>query len=396
MLLEGVKVIEMSTWVAGPSAAAVMADWGAQVIKIEAPGGDATRAFAPDTREEPGNPIFVNENRGKRGIVLDLKQPRSRDVLLTLLGHADVFITNVRPASMARMKLDYESVRSGLPRLIYGVITGYGLTGADADLPAFDATAFWTASGAGRATIPAGQEPFSCRPGFGDHVTAISAVAGLLAALHERESTGRGRLVETSLIRAGTYAAGWDMGRQLRFGEAATNVPRAQSASGVTGYFRTGDGQWVLAVCRTEADFRKLAAALDAADLAAESPFSPQAAGPAAVARIRALADAAFARFTRAEICDRLSGQDLIHAPLRDLAEVADSAVARDAGCFQEVDDGWGGSFRTTAAPVRFPGGAPPTGRAAPKLGEHTREILAEAGYRPAVIDELLQAGAAR
>ncbi|MCU1689431.1 MAG: CoA transferase, partial [Jatrophihabitantaceae bacterium] len=118
MLLEGVKVVEMSTWVAGPGAAAVMADWGADVIKVEAPIGDAMRGFAPDTEQSPGNPIFINENRGKRGIVLDLKQPGSRDVLLRLLEQADVFITNVRPGSLAGMGLDYGSLKAQMPHLI--------------------------------------------------------------------------------------------------------------------------------------------------------------------------------------------------------------------------------------------------------------------------------------
>jgi crotonobetainyl-CoA:carnitine CoA-transferase CaiB-like acyl-CoA transferase len=395
VLLEGVKVIEMSTWVAGPSAAAVLAEWGADVVKVEAPGGDATRALAPDTSESPGNPIFTNENRGKRGIVLDMRQPGGREVLLTLLGQADIFITNLRPASLARLSLDYDSLRPDLPRLIYGIVTSYGLAGADAGSPAFDTVAFWTASGAGRATIPDGQEPFSCRPGFGDHFTAMSTVAGLLAALHERAGTGRGRLVEASLIRAGTFAVGWDMGRQLRYGEAVTNVPREQSVSAVSGYFRAGDGGWVYSVCRSAADFRALVAALDAAELDAEDPFGAGAGDPAEVARLRGLIEGAFARFTQAEICGRLKSRGLMHAPLRSLAEAAASDTARDAGCFQEVGDGWGGSFLTTAAPIRFPDGAPATGRAAPKLGEHTREILREAGYPPAAIEELLEGGTA-
>ena len=391
MLLEGVKVIEMSTWVAGPSAGAVMADWGAEVVKVEAPGGDATRALAPDTRDSPGNPIFTNENRGKRSIVLDLRRPGSREVLLILLAQADIFITNVRRPSLARMRLDYESIKTDLPHLIYAVVTGYGLVGADADSPAFDSVAFWTASGAADATIPDGQEPFICRPGFGDHVTAISAVAGILAALHERASTGRGRLVEASLIRAGAYAVGWDMGRQLRYGEAVTNVPRAVSERPAIGYFRTSDARWVLSVPRTEQAFQGLAAALDAPDLAAESPFGRPDADPSRAARLRLLLDAAFAKFTLAEICARLRERGIMHAPLRSLGQAADSAAARDAGCFQEVADGWGGSFLTTAGPIRFPDGAPATGRPAPRLGEHTRAVLAAAGYPPAAIEELLR-----
>ena len=397
MLLEGLKVVEMSTWVAGPSAAAVMADWGADVVKVEAPGGDATRGLAPDTEDSHGNPIFTNENRGKRGIVLDMKQPESRDVLLTLLKQADILITNLRPASLSRMRLDYHGMKADVPQLIYGLITSYGLTGEHAGAPAFDSTGFWTASGAASATIPAGQEPFSIRPGFGDHVTAISAVAGILAALHERASTGEGRLVEASLIRAGTYAIGWDMSLQLRNGEAATNVPRAQSERAAAGYFRTSDAHWVLSLPRTSASFSRLAAALDAPELAAQDAFGPGATDPASLARLRLLADEAFAKFTLEEVCARLRELDIIPAPLRSLGEAAASAASHDAGCFREVADGRGGSFLTTAGPIRFPGDdAPQTGSAAPRLGEHTREVLTAAGYAPRAIERLLRNGVAR
>ena len=129
MLLEGLKVVEMSTWVAGPGCAGVMADWGADVIKVEAPGGDAIRAFFPDTTDMPGNPIFTNENRGKKGVLLDVTKPEGRKALVAILKNADVFITNVRPGSMKRLGLDYASLKGELPKLIYCAITGYGLVG---------------------------------------------------------------------------------------------------------------------------------------------------------------------------------------------------------------------------------------------------------------------------
>jgi len=203
MLLEGLKVVEMATWVAGPSAAAVLGDWGAEVVKVESPIGDATRIYYPDTAESPGNPVFTNENRGKKGVVLDISRPEGRHALKALLRQADIFVTNVRPGSLKRLGLDYESLKAEFPTMIYAAVTGYGLIGPEADTPAFDMTAFWTRSGVAHATIPPDQEPFASRPGFGDHVTALATVSAILAALHERHSTGRGRLVEASLLRAG-------------------------------------------------------------------------------------------------------------------------------------------------------------------------------------------------
>src|SRR3954465_3848654 len=127
MLLSGLKVVEWSTWVAGPGTAAIMADWGADVIKVESAVGDATRAFFPDTAESPGNPVFTMENRGKRGVVLDTSKPEGRDALVALLRQADIFVTNVRPGSLKRVRLDFDSLKDELPRLIYANVTGYGL-----------------------------------------------------------------------------------------------------------------------------------------------------------------------------------------------------------------------------------------------------------------------------
>jgi len=150
MLLSDLKVVEWSTWVAGPGSAALMADWGASVIKVESAAGDATRAFFPDTAESPGNPVFTMENRGKRGIVLDTGKPEGRAAMLALMRQADVFITNVRPGSLKRAGLDYDSVKGECPQLIYANVTGYGLTGEMADQAAFDITAFWARSGVAR------------------------------------------------------------------------------------------------------------------------------------------------------------------------------------------------------------------------------------------------------
>jgi crotonobetainyl-CoA:carnitine CoA-transferase CaiB-like acyl-CoA transferase len=395
MLLEGLRVVEMSTWVAGPSAAAVLGDWGAEVTKIESPTGDATRIYYPDAAETPGNPIFTNENRGKKGVVLDIARPGGREALKALLREADIFVTNVRPGSMKRLGLDYDSLKAEAPRLIYAAVTGYGLTGPEADKAAFDITAFWTRSGVARAMIPTDQTPFPSRPGFGDHITALSAVSGILAALYERTSTGRGRLVETSLIRAGAYAIGWDLGMQLRYGDVATAQPRDQRPVATSGFFRTADDRWVCILPRTLDDFTKLMIVLDRPELLAEPRYEPPILDPEIVAELRPIIDEAFARFTLADVCARLEEHDLAHAPLGTLAELAQSEYAREAGCFQAVEDGWGGSFLTTAAPARFPEGAPPTGRAAPKLGEHTREVLQAAGLTDAEIDQLFETGAA-
>ncbi|MFZ5721654.1 MAG: CaiB/BaiF CoA transferase family protein [Pseudomonadota bacterium] len=390
MLLQGLKVVEMATWVAGPSAAAVLADWGADVIKVESPGGDATRIYYPDTSEAPGNPIFTNENRGKKGVVLDIAKPEAREALKTLLRQADIFITNVRPGSMKRLGLDYDSLKAEMPKLIYSAVTGYGLVGPEADTPAFDMTAFWTRSGVAHATIPPDQEPFASRPGFGDHVTALATVSAILAALHERHGTGRGRLVETSLLRAGAYAISWDLAIQLRYGEVVTAQPRNERPGPITGFFRTRDDRWLLLLPRTNECFTQLMIALDRPEILAEPRYEWPVMDMDTVREVRTIVDEAFAQVTLAEIGERLTAADLAWAPMGTLAELAESDFAKDAGCFELVDDGWGKLHRTPASPARFPEGAPAIGRPAPKLGEHTREVLEAAGLTPDEIEAVL------
>lgn len=390
MLLEGLKVVEMATWVAGPGCAGLMADWGAEVIKVESPDGDATRSFYPDTAESPGNPVFTMENRGKKGVVLDISRPEGRRALVALLRQADVFVTNLRPASLQRMGLDYDSLKDELPRLIYAAVTGYGLKGPEANKPAFDITAFWTRSGAARAMIPTDQEPFPSRPGFGDHTTALATLSAILAAVHERTATGRGRLVETSLIRAGAYAIGWDLAVQLRYGQVVTAQPRDERPVAISGYFRTADDRWVCVLPRALDCFTKMMIVIDRPEILADPRYDLPMDDLDVVREVRAMIDEAFAGMTLDEAGARLTEVDLAWAPMATLAELAASDMAEQAGCFETVADGWGGQFRNPAPPARFPEGAPPIGRPAPRLGQHTREVLEAAGLRPDEIEALL------
>jgi crotonobetainyl-CoA:carnitine CoA-transferase CaiB-like acyl-CoA transferase len=394
-LLSDLKVVEWSTWIAGPGCAAVMADWGAAVIKIESAAGDATRTFWPDTAECPGNPIFSNENRGKRGVVLDVGKPEGRTALIAILRDADVFITNVRPGALKRARLDYAAVKDELPRLIYANVTGYGLTGADADTPAFDLTGFWNRSGVASAINPPDREPIGSRPGFGDHVTALATLSGVLAALHDRDRTGQGRQVETALMRVGAYALGWDLSIKLRNGEVLTAQPRHSRPGAIAGYFRTQDERWICVSQRGPNDFPQMMRAIGRPDLIDEPRCAAPIVDMAVVHEIRDLLDTVFEKLTLDAACALMRTTDIIFAPMASLDDLIEDPQAHEAGCFVDMPDGWGGSFKAPAAPVRFP--QTPTGPAgpAPKLGEHTREVLAEAGYDAAAVESLIASGAA-
>jgi crotonobetainyl-CoA:carnitine CoA-transferase CaiB-like acyl-CoA transferase len=386
MLLQGLKVVEMSTWVAAPGCAAIMAEWGADVIKVEDPdGGDAIRRFYPDTPESPGNPIFSMENRGKRGIVLDVHSDEGRAALVALLKTADVFVTNLRVGALKRTRLDYESLKDEAPRLVYACVTGFGLEGPEAERPAFDLTGFWTRSGIAASTIPPDQEPFTCRPGFGDHVTALATLTGVLAALHERQSTGKGRLVEASLLRTGFYALGWDASIHLRYGEATTAQPRRERPSAISGYFRTADDRYVCVAPRGPTCFPGVIKGLGLESVIEEIGAPPY--GDLEITRsLRAKVDAAFAKLTLDEAGEMLTRADVIWAPMATLDEVTIDPQARAAGCFVVTPDQWGGAFEGPATPIRFPGLDVGPRRPAPLLGQHTAEVLAEIGFGAAVV----------
>jgi crotonobetainyl-CoA:carnitine CoA-transferase CaiB-like acyl-CoA transferase len=218
--LEGIKVVEMGVWVAGPSAGAILADWGAEVIKIEPPDGDPCRGLSAMLGGGP-NPVFELDNRGKRSVALDLDNPDSRALAQRLVNEADVFLSNMRPQAVEKYGLDYESAAARNPRLVYCQVTGYGPDTPDANRASYDVGAFWSRAGVTMSLVPPGNTPPQQRGGMGDHMTGANAAGAISAALFARERTGKGQRVAVSLIRVGVYMMGWDTNTFLRLGVAA-------------------------------------------------------------------------------------------------------------------------------------------------------------------------------
>ena len=395
-MLEGLKIVEFATYIAAPGAAGVMADWGAEVIKIEPPGGDPMRRFFDTIGSEQGaNPVFELDNRGKRSIVLDIRTPEGREAAVKLAREADVFLTNVRPGALKRARLDWESLSAENPRLIYCSLTGYGLEGPDADKPGMDVASFWSRAGVGAITAPKGVDPFPIRTGMGDHVCSLATISAVLAAVIERGRTGRGRLVETSLLRAGVYAIGSDMAIQLRFGKLASTRPREGAINPLANFFKTADERWICLLPRQGAtDWPQIAAAAGRPDLVDDprfaSPRQRRENGPALVAAL----DAAFAALPYAKLAERLDAGDLVWAPVQTPRELVDDPQAA-AGCFVATPDGRGGTFAAPASPARFPGADDGPKGPPPALGEHTSEVLASLGYSPSQVEAMIAAGAA-
>ncbi len=397
-MLEGLKVVEYATYIAAPGCGGMLADWGADVIKVEPPGGDPIRKFFDSIgNDSVVNPVFDMDNRGKRSIVLDTASPEGKAALQRLAADADVFVTNVRPAGLARAGLDYENLARLNPKLVYASVTGYGLQGPDVDRPGFDITAFWARSGMAVLTAPKGTDPFMIRTGMGDHITSMATAAGVLAALVERARTGKGRLVEASLMRAANYAMASDMAIAHAFGKVGSTRARPDSIQPLANFFKSSDGRWfVLNPRQGNADWEPLCRAIDRTDLIADARFTVAKArrqnGPALVA----IVDEAFSRWTFDEIAARLDAQSLAWAPAQTAVQAANDPQLLAAGGVVDLPRHDGTTVKAPGAPLRFPGADDGPKGPAPRCGEHTREVLEGVGYSAGEIDALLASGAAR
>lgn len=383
-MLGELRVVELGVWVAGPSAGGILADWGADVIKIEPPAGDPLRRvfslIVGHGRE--ASPPFDLDNRGKRSVVLDLSTTEGRSAALRLVDTADVFLTNLRPEAVERFGLDPATVLERSPRLVYARVTGYGTSGPEAHRAGYDVGAFWARSGIASATAPVGEVPPPLRGGLGDHAAGLATLSGILGALLERERTGRGQVVETSLLRTGLYCLGWDLGIQLQFGKVRPSDPRTETMNPMVNCYRAGDGEWFwLLGVESQRHYPDLCRAISRVELIDDERFHDARARRHHAAELIAVLDEVFATRSREEWAERFDEHDVWWAPVNTLAEVPLDPQAIAAGGFVDVPGGAASpAHRAVASPVSFSetpvGPAGPT----PSLGEHTVEVLREIG----------------
>lgn len=396
-MLEGIRVVEYATYMAAPGAGAILADWGAEVIKIEPPGGDPIRNFFQTIGTDiTDNPVFDFDNRGKKSIIVDTGTEGGQAIVRKLAETADVFLTNVRPGGLERSGLDYAGISAVNPKLVYCSLTGYGLSGPDADRPGFDVASFWSRTGVASLTIPKGQEPFALRTAFGDHTTSMAATAGICAALVEAQRTGKGRLVEASLLRAGLYALGSDFAIQLFFGRIGSTKSRAEQIQPLMNFFRTSDDKWLCLVSRQgNVDWAPVCRAIGREDLIEDERFMTAKGRRANSAELVAILDEGFGKYPKAEMAERLDANVLAWAPVQTLAEVAEDPQVHAAGAIVQTPSakGDGSTYSAPGSPVRFRGADDGPKGPSPAMGQHTREILAALGYENAAIDAALEAG---
>jgi crotonobetainyl-CoA:carnitine CoA-transferase CaiB-like acyl-CoA transferase len=382
--LEGIRVVELGLWVAGPSAGAVLADWGAEVIKIEPPDGDPFRGLyiTAAGAELPANPPFELDNRGKRSVVLNLATAEARRIAHGLVERADVFITNMRVAALARLELDWERLAARNPRLVYGLVTGYGERGPDADRPSYDIGAFWSRAGIAAALTPPGGEPPFQRGAMGDHTAGMTLAGGISAALLARERTGRGQLVSTSLLRVGIYVLGWDTNAALRLGLEATPMTRAWTPNPVISAYRTQDDRWFwLLGLQGQRHWPDLVRAIERPEWLTDERFATMRSRREHVSELVAQLDEIFASRTLAEWGAAFDRAGMWWAPVQTVTEVTTDPQAEAAGAWVEVPVAEGGTARMVATPVDFSDTRWAPGGGTPECGQHTEEVLLELGY---------------
>jgi crotonobetainyl-CoA:carnitine CoA-transferase CaiB-like acyl-CoA transferase len=380
--LTGIRVLELGVALAVPSAAALLGDWGAEVIKVEPHTGDPQRG-------NTANSYFSQDNRAKRSIALDLATDEGRAIMRTLVDRSDIFMTDIRPGGLERLGLDAATLLARNPRLIYGLLTGYGTDGPGTGRAGYDIGAFWSRSGVAGALVGTGEPPVQ-RPAMGDHTAGLALVAAITAALFDRERTGRGRVVETSLVRTGAYVISSDLAAHAN-GEMPEAGLRRALYNPLLACYKAGDGRWFFLLgLEAIRHWPNVAAAVGREDLLTDQRFRDFMGLITNRGDLIAILDEEFAKRTLDEWAALFDMHDVWWDPVQNFQEVAADPVMHHAGVFRTMEGG-----RTAIAGPADVGSTDPGAKvgAAPELGQHTEEILLELGVDWDAITRLMEDG---
>jgi crotonobetainyl-CoA:carnitine CoA-transferase CaiB-like acyl-CoA transferase len=395
-IFEGLKVLDCASFIAAPAAATVLSDFGAKVIKIEPPGaGDPYRNLPnlPGYPRSEHNFAWLLESRNKRSLALDLSKPEGQAVLHRLAAEADVFITNFPPAVRGRLGIAYAELAPLNARLIYASFTGYGEKGEEANKPGFDSNAYWARSGlmdlvrADTTTTPARSVA-----GMGDHPCAMALYGAIVTALYKRERTGRGSHVASNLMANGVWANGVMAQAKLCGAKFSERRPREHALNAVTNHYKCRDGRWIiLSLLNEDRQWPALTRCLGREDLISDVRFATKPDRHARSLELIKLFDEIFATRDHAEWRKRLDGNGLVFGVVGILDDIPTDRQMIDNDVLVPFE---GDSMLTVNSPIWVDGSQKTAPRRPPNVGEHSDEVLREAGYDEAAIRQLRNSGA--
>ena len=393
-VFSGLKVVDLSSFVAGPGTAVILSDFGADVIKVEPPSGELWRHGnkAPQQPQADEPYQWHLANRNKRGLTLDLKSPSARPVLEKLVRWADVFIVNTPHPARRRLGLEYEDVAQWNPRLIYADLTGFGEKGPDADLPGFDLTSYWARSGLLSLTRDAGAPPTWPVGGSGDNATAVGLYSAIVTALYRRERTGQGCYVTTSLLAQGVWSASVAIQAALSDAEFIPH-DRTHPANAAMNVYRAADDTWFVLII-TPDKLPTVAKAVGLIDLLSDPRFSDHAQRIAHMPELTAILDEIFAKEPMAHWSEVFSGLHITFGAVRGPQEVIRDPQLAANDIIVPLEGAGGKLTSTINSPIQLHGVSKVPARRAPALGEHNQEILEQLGFSGTEIDGLRASGA--
>ncbi|KAI9028794.1 L-carnitine dehydratase/bile acid-inducible protein F [Hyaloraphidium curvatum] len=385
----GLKVIDCATYIAGPSASTILADFGADVVKVENPEGDPFRTILADGQTW----MFELEGRSRRSLVLDLKSPEGSEAFRRLTKQADILVCNVPFPSRKRLGIDAESMLALNPRLIYASVSAWGEIGPEKDKPGFDATAYWARSGLQDFVKPDYEgAPATSVGGMGDHPTALALYASIATGLYLRERTGKGGVVATSLLANGLWSNSSLIQGKLEDGDIRNPKPRHEANSPLFNNYRCACNRWINLSILNEKLIAPACRILGCPEVLEDPRFSTKEGRRDHAPEMIAILDQSFAKHDRAELAKKFDAEGITYGLISTLDDVVADEQIRAAGMIRPFAEGKG---MTVGTPVEIGGVTKKAPTRAPGLGQHTDEILAELGFSAEEVARMKASGAA-